>query len=70
MGGGERYLRTEKLKSFHLQPFIVLTITKRAHYKAERVRAGVGVRVRSRVRVRNRVRVLPGGDHGVRVRVR
>ena len=29
-----RYLRTEKLRSFHLQPFIVLTITKRAHYKA------------------------------------
>ena len=31
-----RYLRTEKLRSFHLRPFIVLTITKRAHYKAER----------------------------------
>ena len=30
-----RYLRTEKLRSFHLRPFIVLTITKRAHYKAE-----------------------------------
>ena len=35
-GGGMRYLRTEKLRSFHLRPFIVLTITKRAHYKAER----------------------------------
>ena len=31
-----RYLRTEKLRSFHLRPFIVLTIAKRAHYKAER----------------------------------
>ena len=31
-----RYLRTEKLRSFHLRPFIVLIITKRAHYKAER----------------------------------
>ena len=30
-----RYLRTEKLRSFHLRPFIVLTITERAHYKAE-----------------------------------
>ena len=30
-----RYLRTEKLRSFHPRPFIVLTITKRAHYKAE-----------------------------------
>ena len=30
-----RYLRTEKLRSFHLRPFIVLTITKRAHYKAK-----------------------------------
>ena len=30
-----RYLRTEKLGSFHLRPFIVLTITERAHYKAE-----------------------------------
>ena len=36
VGGGMRYLRTEKLRSFHLRPFIVLTITKRAHYKAER----------------------------------
>ena len=36
VGGGMRYLRTEKLRSFHLQPFIVLTIAKRAHYKAER----------------------------------
>ena len=35
VGGGMRYLRTEKLRSFHLRPFIVLTITKRAHYKAE-----------------------------------
>ena len=33
-----RYLRTEKLRSFHLQPFIVLTIAKRAHYKEERER--------------------------------
>ena len=31
-----RYLRTEKLGSFHLRPFIVLTIAKRAHYKAEK----------------------------------
>ena len=31
-----RYLRTEKLRSFHLRPFIVLTIAKRAHYKAEK----------------------------------
>ena len=31
-----RYIRTEKLRSSHLRPFIVLTITKRAHYKAER----------------------------------
>ena len=30
-----RYLRTEKLRSFHLRPFIVLTITKRARYKAK-----------------------------------
>ena len=30
-----RYLRTEKLRSFHLRPFIVLTTTERAHYKAE-----------------------------------
>ena len=30
-----RYLRTEKLRSFHLRPFIVLTITKRTRYKAE-----------------------------------
>ena len=36
-----RYLRTEKLRSFHLRPFIVLTITKRAHYKAERERDNV-----------------------------
>ena len=36
VGGGMRYLRTEKLRSFHLRPFIVLTITKRAHYKAEK----------------------------------
>ena len=36
LGGGMRYLRTEKLRSFHLRPFIVLTITKRVHYKAER----------------------------------
>ena len=36
VGGGMRYLRTEKHRSFHLRPFIVLTITKRAHYKAER----------------------------------
>ena len=36
VGGGTRYLRTEKLRSFHLRPFIVLTIAKRAHYKAER----------------------------------
>ena len=27
MGGGMRYLRTEKLRPFHLRPFIVLTIT-------------------------------------------
>ena len=38
VGGGMRYLRTEKLRSFHLRPFIVLTIAKRAHYKAERER--------------------------------
>ena len=25
VGGGMRYLRTEKLRSFHLRPFIVLT---------------------------------------------
>ena len=31
-----RYLRTEKLRSFHLRPFIVLTIAKRVHYKAEK----------------------------------
>ena len=31
-----RYLRTEKLRSFHLRPFIVLAIAKRAHYKAEK----------------------------------
>ena len=36
VGGGMRYLRTEKLRSFHLRPFIVLSITKRAHYKAVR----------------------------------
>ena len=35
VGGGMRYLRTEKLRSFYLGPFIVLTITERAHYKAE-----------------------------------
>ena len=35
-GGGMRYLRTEKLRSFHLRPFIVLTIAKRVHYKAEK----------------------------------
>ena len=35
VGGGMRYLRTEKLRSFHLRPFIVLTIAKRVHYKAE-----------------------------------
>ena len=46
-----RYLRTEKLRSFHLRPFIVLTITKRAHYKAES-EATCRVRVRVRVRVR------------------
>ena len=33
-----RYLRTEKLRSFHLRPFIVLTITKRALYKPGRER--------------------------------
>ena len=37
-GGGMRYLRTEKLRSFYIRPFIVLTMTKRAHYKAERER--------------------------------
>ena len=50
-----RYLRTEKLRSFHLRPFIVLTIAKRAHCKAERertVRVSLSVRVRVRVRVR------------------
>ena len=31
-----RCLRTEKLRLFHLRPFIVLTIAKRAHYKAEK----------------------------------
>ena len=31
-----RYLRTEKLRAFHLRPFIVLTIAKRVHYKAEK----------------------------------
>ena len=30
-----RYLRTEKLGSFHLRPLNVLTIAERAHYKAE-----------------------------------
>ena len=48
-----RYLRTEKLRSFHLRPFIVLTITKRAHYKAERE---TRVRVRAWTRARARVR--------------
>ena len=42
-----RYLRTEKLRSFHLRPFIVLTIAKRAHYKAEKETTySVKVRVR------------------------
>ena len=31
-----RYLRIEKLRSFHLRPFIVSTQAKRAHYKAEK----------------------------------
>ena len=31
-----RYLRTEKLRSFHIRPIIVLTQAKRAHYKAEK----------------------------------
>ena len=40
-----RYLRTEKLRSFHLRPFIILTIAKRAHYKAEvRLRVDGGMR--------------------------
>ena len=43
-------------RSFHLRPFIVLTITKRAHYKAKSeatCRVSV-VRARARVRVRGR----------------
>ena len=40
VGGGMRYLRTEKLRSFHLRPFIVLT-----------VRVGVRVSVSVSVRV-------------------
>ena len=55
-----RYLRTEKLRSFHLRPFIVLTITKRAHYKAESeatCRVSVLKLAPRRVRVRVRVRV-------------
>ena len=31
-----RYLRTKKLRSFHLQPFIVIAQAKRANYKAEK----------------------------------
>ena len=31
-----RYLRTEKVRSFHLRPFIVSTQAKHAHYKAEK----------------------------------
>ena len=31
-----RYLRIEKLRSFHLRPFIVLTIAKHVHCKAEK----------------------------------
>ena len=50
-----RYLRTEKLGSFHLRPFIVLTQAKRAHYKAEKETTWVRVRwIRIRVRVRVR----------------
>ena len=52
-----RYLRTEKLRSFHLRPFIVLTITKRAHYKAER-ETTCSVNVLKLVRVRVRVSVV------------
>ena len=64
-----RYLRTEKLRSFHLRPFIVLTITKRAHYKAKRIR--VRVRVRVRVTVTVRACVSCSSTRGVvRVRVR
>ena len=55
-----RYLRTEKLRSFHLRPFIVLTITKRAHYKAERVRVRVPAQDHGEVGVRVRVRVRWG----------
>ena len=36
VGGGMRYLRAEKLRSFHLRPFTVLTIAKYTHYKAEK----------------------------------
>ena len=53
-----RYLRTEKLRSFHLWPIIVVTIAKRAHYKAEKettCSGKVSVSVSVRVRVRNRV---------------
>ena len=54
VGGGMRYLRTEKLRSFHLRPFIVFTIAKRTHYKAEKeTTCSVNVlKVRVRVRVR------------------
>ena len=51
-----RYLRTEKLRLFHLRPFIVSTIAKRAHYKAEK-EITCSVNVLKLVRVRGRVRV-------------
>ena len=60
-------------RSFHLRPFIVLTITKRTRYKAESeaaCRVSVlkqvspnqpGSQQRVRVRVRARVRIAPLG---------
>ena len=47
-----RYLRTEKLRSFHLRPFIVSTITIRALYQAERERQHAAGRARVRERAR------------------
>ena len=58
-----RYLRTEKLRSFHLRPFIVLTITKRTRYKAESEAA-------CRVSVLKQVSPNQPGSQVVRVRVR
>ena len=68
VGGGMRYLRTEKLRSFHLRPFIVLTITKRAHYKAEK-ETTCSVNVLELVSP-NRLDLLQLWDQSVRVRVR